>query len=252
MKNTYLIPLALLVYLILAICMMPARFALNFVTLPQDVKLGAVDGTVWGGTVSTLHIAHHRLEQLTWQVNPLALFTLKLQADVTLGHSASELKGKGKIAITTAQKLSINQFNLDSNLSYLSSLYPLPMGLNATGQVKLNVAHFVYSQPWCDTLDGHLVLTNGTVGSMLGQVAVNRGQVSLTCDKGALVAIMKPNSNSLGIDATATLSGNYQLTVNGQVVPPADAPRDFVNLLQFSSRADSQGAFPIAFSTRLN
>lgn len=251
MKKVILVLLGVFVYSAFVIAMAPARFAISFIPLPTHISLGSVSGTVWSGQVTSAQVDNLRLEFLEWEFLPSKLLALKLAANIKIGRSSSDVTGKGQIGVSTSN-LAINDLNIKTSVEYLTTLVSLPAGLSASGELLIRSARYVHSEPWCDTLDGQIKATNALIASDMGQVPVKLATVDLSCDNGSLVAITKPGSNSLGIDVVATLSTSSELKLNGVVLPPSDAPRDFINLLQFSGGPDGQGRYPIEFNMQLN
>ncbi len=124
----------------------------------------------------------------------------------------------------------------------------MPLGLNATGSLKLKLDDYRQGQPWCEALSGRLQLNSAKISSNFGGVEVKKAQAIVSCDSGDIVAVMQPKTNSLGIDAKVVIDTKRQLVLAGFVKPPANAPRDFVELLKFTGRPDNQGRFELSFN----
>jgi len=251
-KKIFLIVLALLVYGAFVVMMTPARFAFNLMTLPSQLKLGAISGTIWSGQIASIASDDLRLESVVWQVLPSHFISLDLAADINVGTTSSEIIAQGQVSVSSSAVITVEQLIATTTADYLTTITPLPMGLKASGKVKLNVSRFVYSQLWCDTLDGRLTVNNAQVASDFGSVPVEYVDISLGCKQHKLIATLKPANNSLGIDIEAQLSPTRQVTVLGAINPPHDAPQDFINLLKFSGQQDKLGRYPIVINTRLN
>gem|GEM_PF-2547278 len=251
MKKVLLVILALLVYIIFVVSMIPARYAISLVDLPRNVELGSINGTVWSGSSSSLTVDKLRLEAVSWQIKPSHLLGLTLTADINVGHHDSDITATARVSVSSPSDIEIKQLTASSRVDYLTTIAPLPMGLSATGQAKLSITNFVYSEHWCDVLDGQLEIDQAVIASNFGQVPLESATATLTCENRAISATLSPQSNSLGIDVSAMLSPSNKLAVKGNVLPPQDAPQDFVQLLRFSGKPDSQGRYPIVFNTRL-
>lgn len=251
MKKILFVVLAIFIYGAFLVALTPARFALSLLPLPENIKLGAVSGTVWSGKATSVQMDSFALEALTWQVMPSKLFGQTLAANIWFGNRGSDIVGKGKIGATT-EIFSISDLTLKTNISYLTSLAPLPMGMSASGNLSIDAIHFAYSQPWCDTLEAKVIAKDAIVGNEMGQVPIKLASIDLHCEQGSLVATAESATNSLGIDAIATLSSHYELAVNGTIMPPGDAPKLFVQLLEYGIEADEEGRYPIDFREQLN
>jgi len=249
-KKIKIIILATVVYLVFIVALLPARFVVAQFTLPDKIKLGAISGTIWSGHITSVQVDRLTLESLSWQLQLSQLLRLNLAADITLGVRTSDIKGRGEVIIS-GEQVSVNELTLTSTAQHLNSISPMPMGLTARGKLQLKVAHYQQAQPWCEQLEGSLMLTQGQIASNFGQVPIKQAQVALSCDNGTIVGTLAPQGNSLGIDAKVALSPQRKLDLAGLVEPPADAPQDFVNLLDFSSQRDSRGRYVLKFNTQL-
>jgi len=249
-KKIKIIILAVVFYLVFIIAMLPARFVVAQFAVPSHIKLGAVEGTIWSGRIASVKVNQMMLESLSWQLQLSPLLLLNLAADVTVGNRDSEISGQGEIVLAGGE-FSVNDLTLNASAQHLSAINPLPMGLTASGQLLLKVAHYQQAQPWCEQLVGDLSLTKGKIASNFGQVPIEKAKVALSCDAGAVIATLTPTSNSLGIDAKVSVSPTRKLNLTGFVEPLGDAPQDFINLLDFSSQRDARGRYVIKFDTQL-
>lgn len=241
---------AIVIYGVFLIWMLPARFVIGLAPLPAGVKLGAVSGTVWSGKIEQVNMGDIALERLRWQLDLSALLSLNLGADIQLGRTQSEIKGSGYV-MTSGSELWVEQLALNTTVDYITQISPLPYGLSAHGSVELSVAQYHYQQRWCESLTAQVKLDTANVASQFGQVPIEHATMSLACQERGLIGTLVPASNSLGIDATVSLSPSQQLTLSGAVIPSNETPQDFINLLNFSSRPDSSGHYPLSFQTIL-
>ena len=248
--------LAICIYLGFLLAYLPANIAVHYApklsgqALPKAVSLGVVSGSVWQGEVSRLNVSGLTLEKVRWDLSFWSLFHGAVVIDAKVGSRRSDIQGKGRLSFID-QQLSIDILTLRADVASLAAISPLPYGLKASGRLNLTVKNYVQAQPWCDSLIGDLQLTQGNIASDFGQVPITQANVKLSCDNGSVVALLKPATNSLGIDTKVVIDKSRRLNVQGSILPPANAPKDFTNLLSFTGRPDAQGRYRIAYQQRL-
>ncbi|MDP2561941.1 type II secretion system protein N [Psychrobium sp. 1_MG-2023] len=238
------------VYFVFLISIMPATAVLPWVKLPPQIKLGAVSGSIWQGQVSSLSYQGLTVAPIHWKLAPLSLVSASAQLDIKLGSRQSEIQGAGQLTVKHNEIL-IDGLTLQAPIEQLTRVVALPMGLSASGRANLDVSAYHYTGLWCQELNGQLNVNELVVSSGFGQVDVTRAQAKLGCDQGNLVAKLVPNTNSLGIKLDATLDKSQRLTTTGFIKPPANAPKDFVNLLKFMGQPNPNGQYLINYTMAL-
>jgi len=122
----------------------------------------------------------------------------------------------------------------------------LPLPVDASGNLVLDVPSFAQGQPWCKTLtgsaswqDARLQTPNATwldLQSLFG---------TLRCDNGTVV-LKTDGANLLGLDIQAVINAE-QLLVDGTLKPDASMPEEVHQAMQFLGRPDEQGRYRIRF-----
>lgn len=242
---------AVAVYLVLLLALMPANFVVGKVAMPQGVTLGSAQGTLWQGKLDLIDYRGTAIKNISWSFSWLSLLQGRLAVDSAIGRGRDEIRGGGLIGYSLSG-IFASDFTLRAPVEVLTQLQPLPLGLNATGALKLTLNDYLQGdpqqQPWCQKLSAKLQLNAATISSNFGVVDVEKAEATIDCEKGDVVAVMEPKTNSLGIDAKGVLASNRQLVLTGFVKPPANAPRDFIELLKFSGRPDNNGRYRLNFS----
>ena len=86
MNYKKIIPAAIGLYLLFLLVLAPAAWWLKLVTLPPQVQLGPVSGTLWQGQIQAVSLNGYVLQQVNWQLKPWALFTGKLALSLDIGQ----------------------------------------------------------------------------------------------------------------------------------------------------------------------
>ncbi|NRA54817.1 MAG: type II secretion system protein N [Gammaproteobacteria bacterium] len=237
---------ALLGYSFFLVALLPARFVMSKVPSQPGLTFGAAHGTIWQGKLDFVRYNNVRVNDVSWDFNWSSLLQGQVMLDTTMGRHQGDIRGGGAIGYSMAGVV-VNQFKLSAPLSIISQIKPLPLGLQASGDFNLTLDSYQQAAPWCETLAGNIRLSAANIKSNFGSVDIKKAQAVVRCDKGALVAVIKPATNSLGINATVRLDSKQLLEVSGHVKPPGNAPRDFVELLKFTGKADANGRYLLNF-----
>ena len=238
---------AIVVYVVLLLVLLPASFVVSKLPLQRGVTLGSAQGTLWHGHLDFIRYQGVTVNSVKWNFSFSSLLLGQLVIDTTIGRRNDDIRGGGLVGYSFSGVIA-SDFKLSAPVEVLTKIQPLPLGLNATGALMLNLNDYVQGQPWCQALSAKLQLNAANISSNFGGVEVEKAQVVISCNNGDVVAVMKPKTNSLGIDAKMVIDSKRQLTLTGFVKPPANAPRDFVNLLKFTGKPDSQGRFELSFN----
>jgi len=238
--------LAVLGYSFFLVVLLPASFVISKVPSQPGLTFGGAHGTIWQGKLDFVRYNNVTINDVSWDFNWSSLLQGQVTLDTTIGRHQDDISGGGAIGYSMAGVV-VNQFKLSAPLSVISQIQPLPLGLKAAGELNLTLASYQQAAPWCETLAGNIRLTAANINSNFGSVDIKKAQAVVRCDNGALVAVIKPATNSLGINATVRLDTKRQLEVSGHVKPPGNAPRDFVELLKFTGKADANGRYLLNF-----
>lgn len=234
-------------YLLFALVLTPASWWLKLLPLPAALQLGAVSGTLWQGNVSSLQYEKLSFDRLHWQLNGWALFSGKLQLAL---HSGSPKNAALPYINATVSYgfsgMALKNAMLTMPVNQLVPMLPLPMPVDASGALVLDISAYQQGQPRCSALNGtaswqdaRLQTPTGTwleLQSLFGQLSCDSGTVVLTTD----------SNNMLGLDVKAVMNAE-QLLVNGSLKPDASMPKEVHQAMQFLGKPDAQGRFPISF-----
>jgi len=242
--------IAIVSYGLFLLVLLPASFVVNYIPPQPGVTLGPAQGTIWQGKLDYVRYNQVTVNNVTWDVLWGPLLQGRLMLDLNLGNRKDDIRGGGEVGYSFAGVVA-NNFKLSAPLATISQIQPLPLGLKASGMLNLFLDSYQQASPWCEVLSGNLRLASANISSNLGSVDITKAQAVFNCDKGALVAVIKPATNSLGIDAKVRLDQKRQLKVSGFVTPAANAPRDFVELLKFTGQPDSNGRYVLNFKQKI-
>lgn len=246
MKKVGWISLAVIVYLVALLALFPARFALQFAPLPENVQLGGVSGSIWHGYIDALRVDNYMLRDIQWRLTPWALLTGQLRVNVTINdHADNIVVGSAKAHIRRHQ-LALYDVQADARLTDLLMFSPQPVPVQMRGQVELAISRFIYGQPLCRELAGNLYLRNAAMQVGNNWESLGSFDTSLSCSEGQVMAeVGEPNV--VGLSAAVVINphgaqGEFELT------PGADAPRTVRNLINMMPpQARQRQSFTLRF-----
>jgi len=255
MSNKIKVSLAIiLLYFVFLIANFPASVAVNYAKsaqlLPKNIKLSGVSGSLWQGSLTHVTYQNVELDNVRWETSILPLLIGKLELDLLIGDRRSDIKADGFLSLSNSG-ISLTDFTLKSSIETLSAIKPLPLGLTATGKLAVKVDDFSQGQPWCNALSAQLTINNSVIRSPLGKLDVAKFTTTLTCPQGKLVAVTKKSKNSLGIDADVSIDKSKKYVVKATAVPPNDAAKEYIQLLDFSGKRNTQGQYIFNHNGRL-
>jgi general secretion pathway protein N len=237
MSKWKLITVLAVVYIVGLLILLPARVVAHFIDTPPGVRWGQVEGTLWSGSMGVVQVEDLVLRDLHWTLQPLALLTGKLQADIEVrDHPANVVVGQGRVQLGRSS-LRIDAFSADARLTDLAAMSPVQSPFELQGRIDAQVNRFDWGDPLCSQLDGQLRATGVALRIGRDWQELDNFTADLSCTDGRVAAQLSP-ANRLG------LSGNVLLDTRGmqgevRLQPGAEAPRairDFVNMLPEQAR----------------
>lgn len=241
--------IGVLAVLAVVIAVLPASLANKF--LPPAVRAEDFSGTLWHGSAGRLTVAGRDAGALEWQLHPLALFKLRLDADL---HWV-----KGSFVLDGAAEVSRSDFRA-SNLrgggpiADLSTFGAMP-GWRGVAEIRIRTiaADLAGPSPSLRSAVGEIDVSDVSSpqvagGADLGSYALTFDDASLSSNGDARAALVD-KGGPLSLDASITLTPQSRTgMLSGTVKERADAPpalhRELDNVAQLHAR-DAQGRIPI-------
>jgi|SRR5690554_3182764 len=242
----YSIYAAALVYLVGLVVYLPARLLVAFAPLPEHVQLSGVSGTVWNGRIDRVQFDTRALEQVEWQVFPLALFAAQVVADVQIiATTANPISGTARVQTGFFGGTKIENARLNGELGTLGAWLNIPDLVPLSGDVVLGVTEYELGQPVCSVLNARAGAYD--VKTRIGQQWYELGDfgLQLGCQEGLASVLIEPD-NSLGLSVNGNFApGNVDLAV---AIKPSNAtPAPLRELLRMVGEPDVNGQFNFRF-----
>jgi Type II secretion system (T2SS), protein N len=241
--------IGVLAVLVVVIAVLPASLANKF--LPPAVRAEDFSGTLWHGSAGRISVAGRDAGALEWHLHPLALFKLRLNADL---HWV-----KGSFVVDGAADVSRRDFHASDlrgggPIADLSSFGVAP-GWQGLAEIRIRniAADLAGPSPALRSAVGEIDVADVSSpqvagGSDIGSYALTFDNASLSANGEARAALVD-KGGPLSLDASLTLTPQSRTgMLSGTVKERADAPpalrKDLDNVAQLHAR-DAQGRIPI-------
>ncbi len=243
MRVRWLIVLGIVAFLLFAIVSLPASVLLGSL---KDTGLSAagVEGTAWKGRAQIAQLGGVNLGALEWDLHALALFALRLQADIKV--TRADGFAQSQIALRSARSIALQDLTASLPLSALANVAPSGW----TGTVNLKFANLVLEDGWPSRADGVAEILN--VSSASGRSPIS-GSYKITfpapnteAKAGTVTGAIADLGGPLQISGTLELRPERGYLLQGLVAPRPDAPKNLVNQLQILGPPDAQGHRPFS------
>lgn len=234
------------VYLFFVIVFLPVGFIFNWVTLPSNVDIGAVKGSIWHSEISAVKVDGIQIDNIAADLSIFSLLTLDPEISLTFGDGRERSpNGQANVSGLLSQiKLTDVSIKLTANTIAQSIDTPIPMV--AHGLVNMELRELIVGKPVCQTLNGVISWPNASVTALEESVSLGALSASLTCEQGDAVALIA-EGNSLGLSFTATIGDNFHVSGDGYLKPTNTMPPELRQVLSFLGRPDNQGRYRLRF-----
>ena len=128
-------------YVFFLITTLPASVAFTIISLPQNIKLTSLSGTVWSGKAKQIKISGIDLGAVKWELHPFHFLLGELSADVQVKNKNQYIKSE--INISSSGKISLEETRFQIELSSLAPLtYGMPVSYSGAVSGYLPVSFF--------------------------------------------------------------------------------------------------------------
>ena len=219
----------ILAFLLFAIAYIPAVQVIGRLSLPNNVSISGVSGSLFSGKAQTVVVNSLPINNVKWELNPLHLLLGKAKLDLKAGN----IRDKNDIAFegpVTTGLFSQNTVNTENFTLYLPvdrvlAQVRLPLPVNAGGRFKVSLNNLTFG-PACESLDGTGDWLNATVAGTQGPIDFGTYSATLRCE-GEDIGIMVNEPNLLSLSMDAVIPTNMKnIRVSGQFKPDASLPNE--------------------------
>ncbi|KJY84102.1 general secretion pathway protein GspN [Vibrio galatheae] len=254
MKKTLLSGLFLCgVFVTSAMVTLPAQFVVQLLPLPQLLTVTGIEGTLWQGSAQQISWQRQNYGALSWKMNIGKLFTGSVEAHVRFGRGSDlSLQGRGLVGYSLSGLYAENLIASLPAEKVVALAPPLPIPLDLTGQVELNLRSYTYAAPYCQSALGSVVWNTQTVTTPLADLEVGPVIANLSCQQSVLDVEGEQNSAQVSSGFVAKLNPDNSYSASAWFKPQAEFPTAFEQQLKWlPTPADSEGKFQFRYQGRL-
>lgn len=235
---------AIIAFIGFLIMYLPAAQVIGRATLPANVEIYGVSGTLWEGQVQQIVVNGLPVNDVSWQLHPLALLAGNISADLKGGNirSADEVSFSGPVTtgLLSQQRIELEDFQLYLPVSRVLSQVSLPIPVNASGRFRARIAELQFNGE-CQRLKGEGSWLNAAVAGTQGPIDFGTYKATLRCeDKDIGITVSEPNKLGLSMDAVVN-STFSRFSVAGKFKPDEDLPREVHQAAGFFGQPQPDG-----------
>lgn len=235
---------ALLALCCFLIAKLPAAHVIYRLSLPSDVLVGNVSGSIWQGRVDKLSINGFYIENVKWKVNPSSLLIGRLALDIKGGEardkSAIAVSGPVSFSVFNFSKVSATNFTVYLPTDKIIAKVKFPIRVNMGGRFRLRFKELDFG-PYCQKLSGNGEWLNASIDFPSGASNLGNFVSTLSC-QGENIKIDVAEPNSLGLSFVSVLSPDMEtFKVSGKFKLADDLPEEIKQASSFFGSPDSDG-----------
>jgi general secretion pathway protein N len=241
-RGLWITLLAIVAFAAILIARLPAPWVAGF--LPKNVTCAELSGTVWDGSCAGLVAQNVRVDTVSWQLRPLALFGGKLAGHIDVTRGTSFARGDIE-ASTSGNTITARNFQADMPLDP-TLISQLPRDLSGVVRGNLQSIHIekgaiisVQGQ-----LEAHdLVQASGGQRLGLGDYALTFPAADPSKEP---VGQLRSLSGPLNVEGTLRLTREPGFVLEGLVAAGPGASPQLAKELSYLGAPDAQGRRPFS------
>ena len=236
-KNIKAILAVVCLYVFFLIVNFPANIVLSLSTLPGNIKVSSVTGTIWSGNIKKLNYAGVDLGSVSWELHPLHFIVGELFADVSFVKGKQFIQSEVSLSPSGKIELEETRFLVD-----LSSLQPLTYGMPFAyaGEVSGYFPVSFFDKNNHVGINGKLSLSNIQMISPQQQ-SFGDFLVDFRAEKeGATSGKIKDNSEVLNVSGQIILNKNGKFNLSAKLAA-AEAGSSLERVISFLGPKDANG-----------
>lgn len=238
--------LAVCAYVVFLLIKLPATQVLGHMTLPPEVKLQGVKGTIWQGQASSAVLHGVPVNNIKWSLDFWPLLIGNISATVSAGNirQLDEIAFNGQLSFSS-ERMQMNDVQAYLPTNLMMTMIPLPFPVKAQGRFKVEINQLDYQQS-CQALSGNGQWLNASVAGLKGMIDLGNFTAAMACENNNVV-IRVNEPNRFGLTAQANITADAKFSVNGRFKPDATLPEEVHQAAQFFGQQDAQGYYNLKF-----
>ncbi|MBW3566650.1 MAG: type II secretion system protein N [Proteobacteria bacterium] len=242
--------LVVAVYLVGLLALFPASLAVRwFVPSIPGLVIAPASGTVWNGNVTGIRYADWNVGSATWKLDPLALLTLQIAADVNV-ERANATPLLFNVRTGLAGNIAFTDLKGELTVADLEQLRLVPRNI-ASGNLLFNMVLLELSR------DGRLLAADGRLGAtnlqsaFIPDVSLGSYESDVETSDTGISATFRDVEAPLRVGGQANLQPDGRYTVSGNITPTEETPESLRRGLVLLGQPDASGRYAFRFNGSL-
>lgn len=241
--------LVVVVYLVTLFALFPASLAARWFMPPiLGLVMGPVDGTIWNGRVAGVEYNGLNAGNTAWQLDPLALLTLRAVADIQLGRG-DEAPVEFSVAASFGDRIEFNNLQGALTLAELEQARLMPRNV-ASGNVLLNIPQLVLTNQRPTFAQGRVGLTE-LQSRLLPGIPLGSYEGEIDTVNDVITLAFRDVEAPLRVSGQAQSQPDGRYTVTGEITPTNATPDALRHGLALLGQPDASGRYTFSFSGQL-
>ena len=250
MKRNYIFACAGVITFIVCLLILPPAKLIQSTLSDNNIRATGIQGSLWSGQIQTMSVQGWQLSETQWTMNPFALLLGRVSTNIKTRYPGGT--AAGGLSLGFGGRLSLVNFDVEGNLSALSSLLELP--LSGRYQAQIETARF--KDAWPEVFIAAASIS-GVQLDITGKPDAPRGDYSIQFDHDPvgddqiLNGLIKDEGGPLDIVGQAILSPPASYELQLKVAARPGAPRDLLQALEFAGPLDAEGRREVSLTGSL-
>ncbi|MFD2165434.1 type II secretion system protein N [Thalassotalea euphylliae] len=233
-------------YLVFIVAKIPASIATAWFSAPKHMSIGNVYGTVWGANIDAIKYQNFLIHDVKSELSALSLLMIAPSTSLTFGDALlGGPQGHADITLSSSG-ISLENTQVTIAASEIVPYLPLPIPVEAFGQVTLELTELAIVDNQCQAAKGVLTWNRAAVTSLEQTVELGGFTADIRCQDSKLALAVSPD-NKLGLEYVALIGIDGKTSGQGYLTPGADFPAQWRQGLSFIGNPDSQGRYALNF-----
>ncbi len=235
------------IYLFFLVKMIPVNILMNYISLPENVVVQGVSGTVWQSKVDQIQVSKIQINRVEAELSFLSLLMLKPETLLAFGDAfLSGPEGAVTIAIDD-EFIKLTNADIMLGANEIAQQLILPLPVIAKGDISIIIDEIVVAQSTgyqCSKASGEIQWRNAAVIALDQKIKIGNLKATISCQEGRLTLAIFPQNN-LGLSFTGYINKNGKVKGNGYLTPGEKFPNTLKSALPFLGKKDGQGRYQL-------
>lgn len=219
--------------------------------LPENSRMGGIEGTIWNGSLRSLEVNGVQLRDTQWDLHPAGLLLGRLSASVTTWIAGSEFSADASMSLSGT--MIVNDLEAAGPIAPVATRFNLPI---TGGRFEIRLSELEIADGWPTRLIGTGQVSNvpldimGGNGGPAGSYTVVFDAETVPED-GRLTGMISDNDGPVEVDGNIVVTppGNFEF--RARILARPEAPGEITRAISLAGPAGPDGRREISLAGSL-